>query len=76
MNASEINSTKKELIKWISELKDEKFLALIDSFRLSKSNTDWWCELSDAQKQEIEAGLKDVETGKKISSADFWKKHS
>lgn len=76
MNASEINSTKKELIKWISELKDEKFLALIDSFRLSKSNTDWWCELSDAQKQEIEAGLKDVETGKKISRADFWKKHS
>lgn len=75
MNASEINSTKKELIKWISELKDEKFLALIDSFRLSKTNTDWWDDLTEAQKKEIEFGLKDVEESKKISSAVFWKKH-
>ena len=75
MKTADLNSTKLELIKWISSLKDDKFLELINSFRISKTEKDWWEELSDQQKKEIEISLKDLDEGKGTSSEEFWKKH-
>ena len=75
MKAIDLNSTKLELIKWISSLNDDKVLELINSFRISKTDKDWWEELSDQQKKEIEISLKDLDEGKGISSEEFWKKH-
>jgi hypothetical protein len=75
MKAIDLNSTKLELIKWISSLNDDKVLELINSFRISKTDKDWWEELSDQQKKEIEMSLKDLDEGKGISSEEFWKKH-
>ncbi|MEX1001969.1 MAG: hypothetical protein WDZ35_07630 [Crocinitomicaceae bacterium] len=75
MKAADLNSTKLELIKWISSLKDDNFLELINSFRISKTEKDWWTELSDQQKKEIEISLKDLDEGKGTPSEEFWKKH-
>jgi hypothetical protein len=36
--------------------------------------TDWWGNLSEAQKQHIEAVIADAEMGRTISSKEFWDK--
>ena len=75
MDASELNSTKLELIQWISSLKDDKFVSLMNSFRISKSDGDFWNELSDQQKAEIDLGIAQLDRGEGISFDDFLKKH-
>ncbi|MEO9533697.1 MAG: hypothetical protein ABJG68_01760 [Crocinitomicaceae bacterium] len=75
MDASELNSTKLELIQWISSLKDDKFVSLMNSFRISKTDGDFWNELSDQQKSEIDAGITQLDRGEGITYNDFLKKH-
>ncbi|MFC0515471.1 hypothetical protein ACFFGT_14725 [Mucilaginibacter angelicae] len=36
--------------------------------------TDWWENLSEAQKQHIQTGIADEENGRTISSKEFWDK--
>jgi hypothetical protein len=36
--------------------------------------TDWWEDLSETQKQHIQAGITDAENGGTISSKEFWDK--
>jgi len=33
---------------------------------------DWWDELSETQKAQINEGLEDVKNGRILSSAEFW----
>jgi hypothetical protein len=75
MKTVDLNSTKLELIKWISNLNDDKVLDLINSFRISKTDKDWWNDLSNQQKRDIELSLKELNEGKGISSEAFWKMH-
>ena len=74
MKAIDINSTKLELIKWVSSINDDKVLELINAFRIYKSDKDCWETSSDQQKKEIEISLKDLDEGKGLSSEEFWKK--
>ena len=74
MKTSDLNITKLELIRWISSLNDDSFLELINSFRISKTDKDWWNDLSEAQKNEIDLSLKELDAGKGISSKEFWNK--
>lgn len=74
MKAIDLNSTKLELIKWISSLNADKVLELINSFRIYKTDKDWWETLSDQQKKEVEMSLKDLDEGKGVFSEEFWKK--
>jgi hypothetical protein len=75
MKTADLNSTKLELIRWISSLNDDAFLELINSFRISKTDKDWWNDLSEEQKTEIDLSLKELDEGKGISSKEFWNKH-
>ncbi len=36
---------------------------------------DWWNEVSDAERESIELGLKDIEEGRIISNEDFLKSY-
>jgi len=74
MSTAELNKMKLELIRWISSLKDDKYLDLLNSVRISRTEGDWWDDLSDYEKNEIELGLNDLDDGKRISSEEFWKK--
>ena len=74
MKSAEYNSTRKELIQWISSINDKSLLNFLNSIRMSrqKDDKDWWEELSEVDKKNIELGLKDLQEGKVISSDEFW----
>ena len=74
MISAELKTTRQELIEWINSLDDSKLLNLLNSIKLSNTNTnkDWWDELTPSQKENIEIGLKDLEEGRTITSREFW----
>ena len=72
MSTSEIKETKSNLIAWINQLSDSKMLTFLDGLRNTKSEHDWWDDLSDSQKQEINEGIADAEAGRVITSEEFW----
>jgi hypothetical protein len=76
MKSAEYSSTRQELIQWISSLNDTSLLNFLNSLRMSrkKNNKDWWEQLSESDKKNIELGLKDLQEGKVISSEEFWKR--
>jgi predicted transcriptional regulator len=50
-----IETRKLKVIHWLSELKDETILAKIEQLKPSKK--DWWEEITDQEKDEIQEGL-------------------
>jgi hypothetical protein len=74
MSATEVKKVKNDLIEWINKLSDVNLLSFLEGMRQSKTEGDWWNNLSAKQIREIEKGLEDIEKGNVISSADFWKR--
>ena len=72
MSTAELNQTKLDLIAWINRLSDENMIAFLDGLKKSKSKDDLWDDLSENQQKIVRNGLDDVESGKVISSAQFW----
>jgi len=72
--SADLQTTRKELIDWITSLNDSRLLNQLNSIKLSNADTqkDWWEELSPNQKENIELGLKDLEERRTISSKEFW----
>lgn len=61
-----IQNKKIELIQWLSTLNDESMIEKLIKLR-EKEKSDWWNELSKAEKESIEKGLLDAENGKLIT---------
>ncbi len=74
MSIAEIKQTKSNLIAWIEQLSDTNMLSFLESLKNSKSDNDWWNELSEIQRNYINEGLNDDENGRTVSSAEFWNK--
>jgi hypothetical protein len=74
MSTSELNTTKKELVNWIESLKDDTLVGLLNSVKLSIEGKtgDWWDELTESDRVNILAGIRDFEQGGTMSSKDFW----
>jgi hypothetical protein len=53
-----------ELIEWLSRLQDEKLIKKVEGLR-KESEADWWNSLTADQQEDIEAGIADLETGRK-----------
>jgi len=49
-------------------------LKFLDGLRSSKSDKDWWNDLTQSQRQHINEGLADAENGRIVSSEIFWNK--
>lgn len=75
MNTTELDNTRRELVDWINSLKDDTLLSLLNSVKLSNESvaSDWWKELSEADKENISFGLTDYEEGRTMNSKQFWK---
>ena len=73
MSIAEIKQTKLNLIAWIEQLSDTSTLAFLEGLKESKSDQDWWDNITESQRQNINEGIKDVEEGRTISSNEFWK---
>lgn len=70
----DIQLEKLDLIKKLVETEDP---TIINSIReiFSKKKKDWWDELSDEQKEEIEEGERQIERGEFVSYEDMMKKY-
>jgi predicted transcriptional regulator len=72
MSVAEIKKTKSNLIAWIEQLSDSNMLTVLDSIRNTKSQKDWYEDLSQSQKQHIKEGLDDEKNGHIMTSEKFW----
>jgi predicted transcriptional regulator len=59
-----LEAIKLELIEWLTQLDDADTIEYLKVVKDSKSDSDWWQELTPAQKQSLERGLKDVDAGR------------
>jgi len=53
-----------ELIEWLTRLQDEKLIKKVEGLR-KEAESDWWDTLTVEQREDIEAGLVDLEAGRK-----------
>ena len=59
-----IQAEKLKLIEWLAGLNDVTLIERIKFLKESPSaKTDWWEEISEAEKQAIDAGISDAEKG-------------
>lgn len=58
-----ILNQKFELIQWLSTIEDSSIIEKIMDLR-KKESKDWWNSISEREKESIELGLKDAESGK------------
>ena len=70
-----VQSTKIELAKLILSIENPKVISRIAEFLMSETQ-DFWNELSEVEKKEIELGIKQLNEGKRTSFDDFLKRVS
>jgi predicted transcriptional regulator len=69
-----IELEKSELLKLLSETNDESIIASIKKI-FSKKKTDFWEELTEEQRFEIEEGERQIERGECVNFDEFMKKY-
>jgi hypothetical protein len=57
-----IQERKLELIQWLSVLDDVSLIEKVAKVR-DESVSDWWNEISEAEKESIATGIKDADAG-------------
>jgi len=53
-----------ELIEWLSKVQDENLIKKVEGVR-REAEADWWDALTAEQQEDIEAGVSDLEAGRK-----------
>ncbi len=71
----DIQSSKIELIKAILGIENEALINKLRETLLSK-NEDFWLELTEAEKEEIDFGIKQIENGQTEDWEDILKRVS
>jgi len=61
-----IQNQKMELIQWLTTLNDESIIQRLIELRNNQLK-DWWNELSNAEMESIERGIKDADNGNLVS---------
>ena len=69
-----IESKKLALIQWLTSLNDVSMIDKILELK-QKETKDWWNEISDEEKESIEKGLSDAESGKLKPHSEIRKKY-
>lgn len=59
-----VEKEKLEIIKWVTELKDNTAIERLRMMRKSPKMTDWWDEIADEERAAIDKGLEDIKTGR------------
>lgn len=68
-----IQTLKYEIIEWITQTQDSSLLQALKSIKDSNaSTTDWFEELSPAEKESINRGKANHEQGEVLTSKEFW----
>ena len=59
-----LEALKLELIEWLTNLNDEETITYLKLVKDSKSEGDWYDDLTPEQKARLEKGLKDADEGR------------
>ena len=70
-----LDSEKQKIIDWIASLSDESIIYKIKLLKEQEKNTDWWDEISDAEKASIKRGIEDVKAGRVVPHEEVKKKY-
>ena len=70
----DIQLEKLELIKMLAETEDPSIIMSIRKI-FKKEKKDWWDELTQQQKEEIELGIKQIERGEVVSYESILDRH-
>lgn len=69
-----IESEKKKIIEWISEIEDESTIEELKILRdVSVNGSDLWDNLSEEEKKGIDEGIKNIDEGRIVSYEDVKK---
>lgn len=69
-----MESKKLALIQWLTSLNDVSMIDKILELK-NKESKDWWDETSDEEKESIEKGLSDAESGNLKPHSEIRKKY-
>jgi hypothetical protein len=64
MKGLNVEKEKLEIIKWVTNLKDESSIEKLRMLRDSPKKTDWWNEITAEERAAIDRGLGDIKSGK------------
>ena len=64
MKNSNIEKEKLEIIKWVTNLKDNTAIERIKMLRENPRKSDWWNEITEEEKLAIDKGLADIKAGR------------
>lgn len=70
----DIQLGKREAINMIEETNDPSIIEAVIKL-LTKKKKDWWDDLTEAQKEEIKEGERQIERGEFVLYEDMMKKH-
>jgi hypothetical protein len=63
MATTNLQERKIELIQWLSVIDDPSLIEKVAKVR-DESVSDWWNEISEAEKESIAIGVKDADSGR------------
>jgi predicted transcriptional regulator len=64
MAALNIEKEKLEIIKWVTNLKDNTAIERLRMLRSHPRKADWWNEITEEEKLAIDAGIADIKAGR------------
>lgn len=64
MKGLNVEKEKLEIIKWVTNLKDESSIEKLRMLKNNPKKTDWWNEITEEEKATIDKGLEDLRSGK------------
>ena len=71
-----IQSEKLKLIAWLIRLKDQTIIEKLKWLRENQNEaSDWWDEISEAERASIDRGLDDIKQGRVTSHEEVRKKY-
>jgi len=68
-------TVKLELIEWLSTLADSDTLEYLKMIKDSRTEDDWFKNVSEEEKAGIERGLNDIKAGRVVSHAEVKKRY-
>ena len=71
----DIQAEKLSLIKWLTDIEEPVVLQKLIALK-NNQETDWWDEIDDEEKAEIEEGLAEADRGEGITHEEFLAKYN
>jgi len=72
MSADFMQKKKDKLSEWIQFETDEELIEFLSTLKNQREQTDWWKNLSNAEREIVQRGINDADSGRVISSEKFW----